>query len=125
MKKQIHSEKAPAAIGPYSQAVEFNNTLYVSGQIPVDQVSGEIANDIADQAKQSMENIKYIVEEAGYAINDIVKCTIFLTDLNDFAVVNDIYGSFFSEPYPSRATVQVAALPKGVNVEIDAIACKK
>ena len=124
MKKQIHSEKAPAAIGPYSQAVEFNNTLYVSGQIPVDQASGEIANDIAEQTKQSMENIKYIVEEAGYVINDIVKCTIFLTDLNDFAVVNDVYGSFFSEPYPTRATVQVAALPKGVNVEIDAIAYK-
>ena len=124
MKKQIHSEKAPAAIGPYSQAVEFNNTLYVSGQIPVNQASGEIANDIAEQTKQSMENIKYIVEEAGYVINDIVKCTIFLTDLNDFAVVNDVYGSFFSEPYPTRATVQVAALPKGVNVEIDAIAYK-
>lgn len=124
MKKQIHSDKAPAAIGPYSQAVEIGNTLYVSGQIPVNQETGEVSDEIAEQAKQSMQNIKYIVEEAGYQMNDIAKCTIFLTDLGDFGVVNEVYGSFFSEPYPTRATVQVAALPKGVNVEIDAIAYK-
>lgn len=124
MKKQIHSDKAPAAIGPYSQAVEFGKTLYVSGQIPVNQETGEVSDYIAEQAKQSMQNIKYIVEEAGYHMDDIVKCTIFLTDLGDFGVVNEVYGSFFSEPYPTRATVQVAALPKGVNVEIDAIAYK-
>lgn len=124
MKKEVHSTKAPAALGPYSQGIQVGNTLYVSGQIPVDQSSGEIPSAIDQQAKQSMTNIQYIVEEAGYTLDDVVKCTIYLTDLDNFATVNEVYGSFFNEPYPTRACVQILALPKGVNVEIDAIAYK-
>lgn len=124
MKKVIETKQAPAAIGPYSQAVEVNNTLFVSGQIPVDPSTGEIAEDIESQAKQSMTNLKAIIEEAGYQVSDIVRCTIFLTDLANFQTVNDIYGSFLEEPFPSRSCVQVAALPKGVQIEVDAIAVK-
>ncbi|AMB93868.1 RidA family protein [Aerococcus sanguinicola] len=124
MKKVIETKQAPAAIGPYSQAVEINNSLYVSGQIPVDPSTGEIAEDIESQAKQSMTNLKAIIEEAGYQVSDIVRCTIFLTDLANFQAVNEIYGSFLEEPFPSRSCVQVAALPKGVQIEVDAIAVK-
>ncbi|KAA9302456.1 MULTISPECIES: RidA family protein [Aerococcus] len=124
MKKVIETKQAPAAIGPYSQAVEVNNSLFVSGQIPVDPSTGEIAEDIESQAKQSMTNLKAIIEEAGYQVSDIVRCTIFLTDLANFQTVNEIYGSFLEEPFPSRSCVQVAALPKGVQIEVDAIAVK-
>ncbi|MDK6233735.1 RidA family protein [Aerococcus sanguinicola] len=124
MKKVIETKQAPAAIGPYSQAVEINNSLFVSGQIPVDPSTGEIAEDIESQAKQSMTNLKAIIEEAGYQVSDIVRCTIFLTDLANFQAVNEIYGSFLEEPFPSRSCVQVAALPKGVQIEVDAIAVK-
>ncbi|MDK6805612.1 RidA family protein [Aerococcus sp. UMB7834] len=124
MKKVIETKQAPAAIGPYSQAVEINNSLFVSGQIPVDPSTGEIAEDIESQAKQSMTNLKAIIEEAGYQVSDIVRCTIFLTDLANFQAVNEIYGSFLEEPFPSRSCVQVAALPKGVQIEVDAIVVK-
>ncbi len=122
MKKQISTDKAPAAIGPYSQAIAANGTLYVSGQIPVNPATGEVSSDISEQTKQSMENIKAILEEAGTDFSKVVRCGIFIKDMNDFAKINEVYGSYFSEPYPARATVEVARLPKDVLVEIDAIA---
>ena len=122
MKTQIMCSMAPAAIGPYSQAVKAGNTLYVSGQLGIDVLTGEMPEGVADQVKRSMENVKSIVTEAGGKMENVVRCTIYLKDMNDFGVVNEIYGSFFKEPYPARATVEVARLPKDAKVEIDAIA---
>ena len=112
-------------IGPYSQAVDKDGFIFVSGQLPIDQNTGEFAGtDIASQAKQSMENIKYILEEAGLEMKDISKTTILLKDLEDFVTVNEIYGQYFSIPYPARATYEVARLPKDALIEIEAIAKK-
>jgi len=123
MSKQcISTEKAPAAIGPYSQAVRHGDTLYVSGQIPLDPVSKEMADDVREQTRQSMNNVKAIVEAAGSSMDKVIRCGIFVTDLADFAAINEEYAAFFSGDYPARATVQVAALPLGAKVEIDAIA---
>ncbi len=124
MKKDIIcTDKAPAPIGPYSQAVESNGTLYCSGQIPVDPATGEIPETIEKQTHLVLSNLKAVIEEAGAELKDVVKTTIFLTDLNLFASVNAIYGETFDEATaPARSTVQVAALPKGVLIEIDAIA---
>lgn len=123
--KAINSTKAPSAIGPYSQAVDKDGFIFVSGQLPIDQNTGEFAGtDIASQAKQSMENIKYILEEAGLEMKDISKTTILLKDLEDFVTVNEIYGQYFSIPYPARATYEVARLPKDALIEIEAIAKK-
>ncbi|MEC5147573.1 2-iminobutanoate/2-iminopropanoate deaminase [Chitinophaga sp. 180180018-2] len=124
MEKQIiNTSKAPAPIGPYNQSVKVGNTLYVSGQIPIDPASGElIKSGIVDEAHQSMKNLGAVLEAAGMDFRNIVKTTIFLTDMNTFPQVNEVYGSYFSGDYPARETVQVAALPKGVNVEISVIA---
>ena len=123
MKKVILSSKAPAPIGPYSQAIEANGTLYVSGQIPIDPATGEVVSGgIEPQAKQVMQSL--ILEEAGYTFDQVVKTTILLDDLGNFAKVNEIYGSYFGEGAPARETYQVAKLPKGVAVEISCIAVK-
>ena len=125
MKKVILSSKAPAPIGPYSQAIEANGTLYVSGQIPIDPATGEVVSGgIEPQAKQVMQSLKAILEEAGYTFDQVVKTTILCDDLGNFAKVNEIYGSYFGEGAPARETYQVAKLPKGVAVEISCIAVK-
>ncbi len=119
----ICTDKAPAPIGPYSQAVEVNGTLYCSGQIPVDPVTGNIPETAEAQTHLVLSNLRAVIEEAGAELEDVVKTTIFLTDLKLFASVNAIYGEYFDEKTaPARSTVQVAALPKGVLIEIDAIA---
>jgi len=124
MKKIIFTEKAPAPIGPYNQAVLSGNTLYASGQIAINPVSGEIITDnINDETKQVMENIAAILEAADMTFENVVKATIFIMDMNNFAAINTIYGSYFNEKTaPARETVQVACLPKNVNVEISIIA---
>jgi 2-iminobutanoate/2-iminopropanoate deaminase len=124
MEKQIiNTNQAPAPIGPYNQAVKAGNTLYVSGQIPVDPATGELVKSgITDEAHMVMKNLQAVLKEAGLTFDAVVKTTIFLTDMNDFPKVNEVYGSYFSGNYPARETVQVAALPKGVNVEISVIA---
>ncbi|MXV13947.1 RidA family protein [Hufsiella ginkgonis] len=125
MKRIIQTDKAPAPIGPYSQAVEFGNTLYVSGQVAIDPVSNEvIQGEIEDEAHLVMKNISAILGEAGYALGDIVKTSIFLSDMALFARVNAVYGSYFEDDFPARETVAVKGLPKNVNVEITVIACK-
>lgn len=123
MKKIIHTEKAPKPIGPYNQAVMVNNTLYVSGQIPMNPASSELVKgDIKDQTRQVMENLKAILHEAGLEFSDVVKCSIFIMDMKDFPLVNEVYGKYFSEEAPARETVQVSGLPLGVDVEISCIA---
>ena len=122
MIKNINTENAPKAIGPYSQAVISGNMVYVSGQLPIDPKTSEMPSDIKAQTKQSLENIKAILKEAGVDMSAVVRCGIFVKDMNDFVSVNEVYGTFFSEPFPSRATVEVARLPKDALVEIDAIA---
>ncbi|RKV20912.1 reactive intermediate/imine deaminase [Helicobacter pylori] len=125
MKEAIHSTLAPKAIGPYSQAIATNDLVFVSGQLGIDASTGEFKGaDIHSQTTQSMENIKAILKEAGLGMDSVVKTTILLKSLDDFAVVNGIYGSYFKEPYPARATFQVAKLPKDALVEIEAIAIK-
>lgn len=125
MKEVIHSTLAPKAIGPYSQAIATNDLVFVSGQLGIDASTGEFkGTDIHSQTTQSMENIKAILKEAGLGMDSVVKTTILLKSLDDFSVVNEIYGSYFKEPYPARATFQVAKLPKGALVEIEAIAIK-
>ncbi|OOP80362.1 reactive intermediate/imine deaminase [Helicobacter pylori] len=125
MKEVIHSTLAPKAIGPYSQAIATNDLVFVSGQLGIDASTGEFkGTDIHAQTTQSMENIKAILKEAGLGMDSVVKTTILLKSLDDFAVVNGIYGSYFKEPYPARATFQVAKLPKDALVEIEAIAIK-
>lgn len=125
MKTIINTTNAPAPIGPYSQATLAGGFLFVSGQIPIDPLSGElISTDIKAEAVQVMENIKAILTEAGLGFDNIVKTSIFLTDLQNFVQVNEVYGTYFSADFPARETIQVAALPKGVNVEISVIAVK-
>ncbi|EJB53340.1 RidA family protein [Helicobacter pylori] len=125
MKEVIHSTLAPKAIGPYSQAIATNDLVFVSGQLGIDASTGEFKGaDIHSQTTQSMENIKAILKEAGLGMDSVVKTTILLKNLDDFSVVNGIYGSYFKEPYPARATFQVAKLPKDALVEIEAIAIK-
>jgi len=123
-KQSISSDLAPRAIGPYSQAVRAGGWLFCSGQIPLDPVSGElVSGGISEQTEQVMANLREVLKAAGLGFDQVVKTTIYLADLADFAVVNGIYGRFFPDCPPARATVQVAALPKGARVEIDAIAC--
>jgi 2-iminobutanoate/2-iminopropanoate deaminase len=125
MKTIINTNNAPAPIGPYSQAVAANGLLFVSGQIPSDPKTGEIiTTGITDEATMVMENLKAILTEAGTGFDQIIKTTIFLTDMQTFAQVNEVYGSYFMANFPARETVQVSALPKGVNVEISVIALK-
>ena len=123
MKQPVSSPDAPKAIGPYSQAVRAGQLLFVSGQVPLDPVTGEIVSgDIAAQTRRVFENLEAVLKAGGRSFNDVVRTTVFLADMNDFAEVNKVYGSYFSEPYPARATVQVARLPKDARVEIDVIA---
>ncbi|MFV0505078.1 MAG: RidA family protein [Lachnospirales bacterium] len=125
MKTIINTEKAPGAIGPYCQGVNVNGTVYTSGQLPIDMATGELElKDIKKAAKNSMDNIKAILEDQGYSMDDVVKTLIFITDLADFADINEVYGSYFTGNPPARSCVQVAALPKGAKVEIEAIAIK-
>ena len=122
MKKEIICTKAPSAIGPYSQAIEVNNMLFISGQIPINPATGEIPSGISLQTKQSLENIKAIVEPGGGTMDNVVKCSVFLKDMNEFTQMNEVYGEYFKHPFPARAAVEVARLPKDVLVEIEAIA---
>lgn len=123
MKQVIHTDKAPAAIGPYSQAIQIGQLLFTSGQVPIDPETGAIVEGgIQEQARQSLNNIKAILNAAGTNMGAVVKTTVFLQDMNDFAAMNGVYAQFFQEPYPARSAVQVARLPKDVLVEIEAIA---
>lgn len=124
MIKRISTDKAPAAIGPYSQALDTGNMLFISGQIPIDPATGAMPETVEQQAKQVLTNISNILAEAGLTMANVVKTSVFLSDLNDFAAVNEVYASFFAEPYPARSCVQVAAIPKGAKVEIETIAVK-
>ena len=119
----IHTDNAPAAIGPYSQAVRIGDLLYTSGQIPLDPATGALVEgDIAVQARQSLTNVKALLEAAGTDMSAVVKTTVFLKNMDDFAAMNEVYAQFFAEPYPARSAVQVAKLPKDVLVEIEAVA---
>ena len=121
-KEIISTENAPQAIGPYSQAVKAGNLMFISGQIPLNPSTGDlISGSIEDEANQVLNNLKSICEAAGHSLEDVIKITIFLTDLSNFAIVNEVMKQHFEEPYPARATVEVSGLPLGVNVEIEAI----
>ena len=123
MMQAVHTDLAPAAIGPYSQAVLAGNTIYVSGQLPIDPATGAFAGeDIASQTRQSLSNIRSILKEAGADMSNVVKTTVLLADIADFAAMNEVYAEFFAAPYPARAAFQVAAVPKGALVEIEAVA---
>ena len=123
MKETITTKNAPAAIGPYSQAVKDHDLVFVSGQLPIDCSTGEFpSEDITDQTRQSLENIQAILKEAGYTMDRILKTTVFLKDMGDFQAMNQVYEEFFEAPYPARAAFQVAKLPKDAKVEIEAIA---
>ncbi len=124
MKVKIESGNAPKAIGPYSQAVLVDDTLYVSGNIPVNPKTGDVADGIVNQSKQVFENMKAVLNEAGMGIENVVKTTAFLTDLSNFATFNEIYASYFVAPYPARSCVEVSKLPKNVLVEVECIAKK-
>jgi 2-iminobutanoate/2-iminopropanoate deaminase len=125
MKKTITTTKAPAAIGPYSQAIETDGFLYISGQLPIDAETGKMAGDIGEQTRASLQNIENILREAGLTRNDVVKTAIFLKNLADFDTVNKIYGDFFAgSVFPARSTMEVSRLPKDASIEIEAIACK-
>jgi len=125
MKKIIKTQKAPMPIGPYNQAVQINDTLYISGQIPANPTSGELVKDsIEAEARQVIENIKGILDEAGMDFSNIVKTSIFITDMANFATVNKVYAEYFTGDFPARETIAVKGLPLGVNVEISAIAVK-
>lgn len=122
-REAIQTSEAPAAIGPYSQAVKSGDLLFLSGQIPLDPVSGElVGGSVADETKRVMQNLQAVLKAAGATFDDVVKTTIYLMDMTDFAQVNEVYATYFDQNPPARATVQVAGLPKGVRVEIDAIA---
>ena len=124
-KRVIASPKAPKAVGPYSQAIEANGTLYVSGQLPINAETGEFPEGgVKEQLYQIFKNIGYILEEAGYSFGDIVKSTVYLTDMGDFAVMNEVYSEFYVEPYPARVAYAVKQLPKGALAEVDVIAVK-
>ena len=126
MKQPISTNDAPAAIGPYSQAIRDGGVVFLSGQIPLDPATGQlVAGDITTQTARVMENLRAVLAAAGCSFADVVRTTIYLVDLAHFAAVNEAYGRFFEAPYPARATVQVAALPKGAQVEIDAIAMRQ
>lgn len=121
----VHTNSAPAAIGPYSQAIRAGTTLYVSGQIPIDPATGSFAGeDIVSQTRQCLTNIRAILAEAGYTMASVVKTTVLMTDLAEFTTMNQVYAEFFQPPYPARAAFQVAALPRNAKVEIECIAVK-
>lgn len=121
--KVISTKKAPAAIGPYSQAIRVGNLVYTSGQIPIDPATGAFAEGgIKEQTRQSLNNVKAILEEEGLTMDNVVKTTVFMADMGDFAEMNGVYAEFFTEPYPARSAVAVKTLPKGALVEIEVIA---
>lgn len=121
----VATPMAPKAVGPYSQAIIAGNTIYVSGQLPIDANTGEfVPGGIKEQLNQIFLNIKYILNEAGYDFENVAKTTVYLTDMNDFAALNEVYATFFKEPYPARVAYAVAALPKGSMAEVDVIAVK-
>jgi 2-iminobutanoate/2-iminopropanoate deaminase len=126
MKKSIQTSNAPAAVGPYSQAVQVDNTLYISGQIPLNpETSILVEGDITEQTKQIFRNIEAIIKTTSptASLQNIIKTTVFLTDLTDFTAVNEVFKEVFQDPYPARSTVQIAALPKGAQIEIESVAC--
>jgi len=123
MKKVINTSNAPAAIGPYSQAIQVGNLVYTSGQIPVNPSTGNIVEGgIKEQTRQSLQNVKAILQAAGVTMDHVIKTTVFMADMNDFADMNAVYAEFFSEPYPARSAVAVKTLPKNVMVEIEVVA---
>ena len=123
MKEIISTEKAPGAIGPYSQAVKTGNMVFCSGQIPIDPATGNfVSEDVAEQTKQVLKNLSAVLEAAGTSLNNVVKTTVFLADMNDFVAMNEVYAKYFSENKPARATVQAARLPRDARVEIECIA---
>ncbi len=123
MKKAIKTDKAPAPIGPYNQAIMAGNMLYVSGQVPINAANGELEKgDMKEQTRMVMENLKAILKEAGLDFSNVVKCSIFISDMKDFPKINEVYGSYFTDIAPARETVQVAGLPLGADVEISCIA---
>ncbi|MCQ2131080.1 MAG: RidA family protein [Bacteroidales bacterium] len=125
MKKAVHTEQAPAAIGPYSQAIEANGFVYASGQIPIDPATGNfVEGGIEEQARQCLTNASHILEAAGTSMANVVKTTVYLADMKDFAAMNGVYATFFSEPYPARSAVAVKDLPKGALVEVEVLAVK-
>lgn len=124
-RKIVASSKAPKAVGTYSQAVIAGNTIYVSGQLPIDATTGEfVEGGIKEQLHQVFKNLQYVLEEGGYTFSDVVKTNVFLSDMGNFAALNEVYALYFKEPYPARVAYQVAALPKNALVEIDVIAAK-
>ncbi len=124
-KEAIQSPAAPAAIGPYSQAIQAGNTVYVSGQLPIDPATGAFpGDDIVSQTRQSLSNIKAILEEVGLSMADVTKTTVLLADIAEFGAMNEVYAGFFAAPYPARAAFQVAALPKAARVEIECVAVR-
>ncbi len=124
MQKVISTDKAPGAIGPYSQAIEVNGMVFTSGVIPVDPATGVIPEGVEAQATQAFTNLTNLVEASGAAMSQVVKTTVFIKEMNDFGKINEIYAKFFKEPYPSRSCVEVARLPKDVLLEVEAIAAK-
>lgn len=124
MKKVVSTDKAPAAIGPYSQAIEVNNMVYTSGVIPVVPETGEIPDGSKAQAKQAFANLKNLLEAAGCGMDQVIKTTVFIKEMNDFAAINEVYAEYFPAPYPARSCVEVARLPKDVMLEIEAVAAK-
>lgn len=124
MKSVIATDKAPAAIGPYSQAIEVNGTVYTSGVIPVVPETGEIPEGSVEQAKQAFTNLSHLLEAAGSSLKEVVKTTVFIKEMDDFGAINQVYQSFFTEPFPARSCVEVARLPKDVMLEIEAVAIK-
>ncbi len=124
-KQPISTDRAPGALGPYSQAIDTGIFIFASGQLGLDPVSGELAEGVQEQARVALENVTAVLDAAGSSLDQVVKTTVFLQDMNDFAAMNEIYGQFFKEPYPARSAVQVARLPKDALVEIEVIALKK
>ncbi len=125
MKKVINTKAAPAAIGPYSQAIKVENLVYTSGQIPINPATGNfVEGGIKEQTRQSLTNVKAILEEVGLTMGNVIKTTVFMADMNDFADMNAVYAEFFAEPYPARSAVAVKTLPKGALVEIEVVAAE-
>ena len=125
MKQPVQTTLAPAAIGPYSQGIQAGDTVYVSGQLPIDPATGQFAEgDIRDLTRQSLLNVQHILESVGLSMAHVVKTTVFLADMNDFAGMNEVYAEFFAAPFPARSAVAVKTLPKGASVEIECVAVK-
>lgn len=123
--KQISTQNAPAAIGPYSQAIEVNGFVYASGQLPIDPATGAFPEGgVKEQTRQSLLNVKAILEEAGLALSNVVKTTVYLADMGDFAAMNEVYSQFFAQTFPARSAIAVKALPKGALVEVEVVAAR-